>query len=104
MSVIESLTHEGRVFTPSADLVARAEISGMDAYRSLVAEAESDYEGFWGRLAREMVTWKKPFSSVLDETNAPFYKWFEDGELNASYNCLDRHVETGNGERIAVIF
>ena len=104
MSVIESLVHESRVFPPPAGVVARAEISGMDAYRSLVDEAERDYEGFWGRLARETLTWKKPFSTVLDETDAPFYKWFEDGELNASYNCLDRHVEAGNGERIAVIF
>src|ERR1700680_31021 len=101
MSVIESLFPETRVSPPPAGVVARAEISGMDAYRSLVDEAERDYEGFWGRLARETLTWKKPFSTVLDETNAPFYKWYEDGELNASYNCLDRHIEAGNGERIA---
>lgn len=74
------------------------------AYRALVAEAEQDYEGFWARLAREGLTWHKPFTKVLDERNAPFYTWFDDGELNASYNCLDRHVEAGNGERVAVIF
>ena len=76
----------------------------MDAYRELVAEAERDYEGFWARLARETLSWHKPFTTVLDETNAPFYKWFEDGEINASYNCLDRHVEAGNGAKNAVIF
>src|ERR1051325_4888387 len=104
MSAIESVLHESRVFSPSAEATAGAAISGMDAYRALMAEAESDYEGFWGRLARETLSWHKPFSTVLDESNAPFFKWFEDGELNASYNCLDRQVEAGNGGRTALIF
>ncbi|MGN6085100.1 acetate--CoA ligase [Trinickia sp.] len=104
MSAIESVLHESRVFSPSAEAVASAAISGMDAYRALTAEAERDYEGFWARLARETLTWHKPFSTVLDESDAPFFKWFEDGELNASYNCLDRHVEAGNGGRTALIF
>jgi acetyl-CoA synthetase len=104
MSAIESVLHESRVFSPSAEAVAGAAISGMDAYRALMAEAERDYEGFWGKLARETLTWRRPFSTVLDESNAPFFKWFEDGELNASYNCLDRHVEAGNGGRTAIIF
>jgi acetyl-CoA synthetase len=104
MSAIESVLHERRVFPPSAAITAQATVSGMDAYRALVAEAERDYEGFWARLARETLSWKKPFAKVLDESNAPFYTWFEDGELNASYNSLDRHIEAGNGERVAVIF
>jgi acetyl-CoA synthetase len=104
MSAIESVLQERRVFPPSAETMKAATISGMDAYRALVAEAERDYEGFWARLARETLSWHKPFSKVLDESNAPFYKWFEDGQLNASYNSLDRHVEAGNGERVAVIF
>jgi acetyl-CoA synthetase len=104
MSAIESVLQERRVFPPSAEVTKAASISGMDAYRALTAEAERDYEGFWARLARETLSWKKPFTKVLDESNAPFYKWFEDGELNASYNCLDRHVEAGNGSRVAVIF
>src|ERR1700730_9374732 len=104
MSAIESVLHERRVFAPSADMASHAAISGMDAYRALVAEAEGDYEGFWGRLARETLSWHKPFSKVLDESNAPFYKWFDDGELNASYNSLDRHVEAGNGGGVAVTF
>jgi acetyl-CoA synthetase len=101
---IESIVHETQVFFPSTEVAANAAISGMDAYRTLVAEAERDYPGFWGRLARETLSWHKPFTTVLDESNAPFYTWFEDGELNASYNCLDRHVEAGHGERVAVIF
>src|SRR5580692_4243261 len=104
MSAIESVLQERRVFPPSAEAVAFAAISGMDAYRALVAEAERDYTGFWARLARETLAWKKPFSTVLDESRAPFYEWFNDGTLNASYNCLDRHVEAGNGEHVAVIF
>jgi len=104
MSAIESVLHESRVFAPSAESVAGATISGMDAYRALMAEAERDYDGFWAKLARETLTWRKPFTKVLDETNAPFYTWFEDGDLNASYNCLDRHVEAGNGERTAIVF
>jgi acetyl-CoA synthetase len=58
----------------------------------------------WGRLARETLSWNTPFTKVLDESKAPFYTWFEDGQLNASYNSIDRHVEAGNGERVAIIF
>ncbi|WP_116136887.1 acetate--CoA ligase [Trinickia diaoshuihuensis] len=104
MSAIESVLRENRVFAPTAEASAGAAISGMDAYRALMAEAERDYDGFWAKLARETLTWRKPFSKVLDESDAPFFKWFEDGELNASYNCLDRHVEAGHGERTALIF
>jgi acetyl-CoA synthetase len=75
----------------------------MDAYRMLCAEAERDFNGFWERLARENILWHKPFTKVLDETNAPFFKWFYDGELNASYNCLDRHLQT-QPNKTAIIF
>jgi len=104
MSAIESVLQERRVFPPSAEISAQASVSGMDAYRALAAEAERDYDGFWARLARETLSWNKPFTKVLDESRAPFYTWFEDGELNASYNSLDRHVEAGHGQRIAVLF
>ncbi|WP_042261432.1 acetate--CoA ligase [Paraburkholderia heleia] len=104
MSAIESVLQERRVFAPSGQTVAGATVSGMDAYKALCAEAERDYEGFWARLARETLSWQKPFTKVLDESKAPFYTWFEDGELNASYNSLDRHVEAGNGERVAIVF
>ena len=66
---IESVLHENRVFPPSEAFVKQANISGMDAYRKLCAEAEKDLAGFWGRLAKEHVLWHKPFSQVLDETN-----------------------------------
>jgi acetyl-CoA synthetase len=76
----------------------------MEAYNKLCAEANQDYDGFWGRLAKENLFWKKPFTKVLDESKAPFYKWFEDGTTNASYNCLDRQVENGLGNKTAIIF
>ena len=101
---MEPLKQENRVFNPPADFVKGAAIPGMDAYKQLCAEANKDYDGFWGRLAKENIYWKKPFTKVLDESKAPFYKWFEDGTTNASYNCLDRQVEAGLGDKTAIIF
>ena len=92
------------VFTPPAAMVERAAISGMAAYEALCLEAAQDYEGFWSRLARENLVWQKPFTKTLNEENAPFYKWFEDGHLNVSYNCLDRNLENGNADKTAIIF
>jgi acetyl-CoA synthetase len=100
---IESVLHENRVFEPSSDFVKQANISGMPAYQVLCDEAERDYEGFWARHARDNLLWQKPFSRVLDESDAPFFKWFDDGELNASYNCLDRHLNA-QPNKIAIIF
>jgi acetyl-CoA synthetase len=103
MSTIESVLQETRLFPPPEALVRQANVSGMAAYQALCDEAARDYSGFWARLAREQVLWHKPFSRVLDERNAPFFKWFEDGELNVSYNCLDRHLQT-QPNKVAVIF
>jgi acetyl-CoA synthetase len=103
MANIESTLHETRVFQPSVEFVKQANVSGMAEYKDLCDAAAQDYEGFWARLARETLQWKKPFTKVLDESNAPFYKWFEDGELNVSYNCLDKHLAT-QPEKIALIF
>jgi acetyl-CoA synthetase len=102
-SSIESVLQENRVFPPSPEFVRQANISGMDAYRKLCVEAERDFEGFWAKLAREEILWHKPFTKTLDEANAPFFTWFEDGELNASYNCLDRHLET-QADKTAIVF
>ena len=104
MGNIESVSHEQRVFPPSAEVVRQANVSGMEAYRALCAEADRDFTGFWARLAREHLEWSKPFTQVLDESNAPFYKWYADGELNASYNCLDRNLTNGNADKVAIIF
>src|SRR5450830_1830196 len=95
---------ESRVFAPPAAFSAKAAIGSMAAYDKLCAEAASDYEGFWARLAREHLDWQTPFTQTLDESDAPFYKWFGDGKLNASYNCLDRNLKNGNAEKTAIIF
>ncbi len=100
---IESVLNETRLFKPHADFVKSAHISSMEAYHALCAEAETDYEGFWGKLARELLVWHKPFTKTLNEEKAPFYKWFEDGELNVSANCLDKHLAT-IPNKVAIIF
>jgi acetyl-CoA synthetase len=100
---IDSVLNETRVFKPSDAFAAQANVSGMDGYQAMVLSAQKDYEGYWAKLARDNIEWKKPFTRVLDESNAPFYKWFEDGELNVSYNCLDRHLAT-QAEKTAIIF
>src|SRR5512134_2827665 len=102
-STIESVLQENRIFPPSAAFAGQANISGMDAYRKLCDEAERDYAGFWARLAREHLLWREPFTRTLDDSNPPFFKWFEDGKLNASYNCLDRHLTT-QPDKTAIIF
>jgi acetyl-CoA synthetase len=104
MSNIESVLHETRVFKPSAEASRNSAIPSMEAYRALCLEAQQDPDRFWSRLATENVLWRKPFTRVLDESNAPFYRWFEDGELNASYNCLDRNLTNGNADKVAIIF
>jgi acetyl-CoA synthetase len=104
MSAIESVLVENRVFPPTEATVKAARISGMAAYNALCDEANKDFEGFWARLARDNVQWTKPFTKVLDESKAPFYKWFEDGELNASANCLDKHIGTPTENKAAIIF
>lgn len=103
-AAIESVLVENRVFPPSPATQQAARISGMAAYQALCAEAEKDYEGYWARLARDNVVWSKPFTQVLDESHAPFYRWFADGELNASANCLDRHIGTPVENKTAIIF
>ena len=92
------MSTESHLYPPPAALTKSANVAGPAAYQRLVDEAERDYEGYWSRLAREFVTWKKPFTKGLDASNAPFFKWFEDGTLNVSYNCLDRNVERGLGD------
>ncbi|MEO7246311.1 MAG: acetate--CoA ligase [Rubrivivax sp.] len=93
-----------RVYEPSPQASRSAHVSGMAAYLRLVAEADADPAAFWARQARELLSWKTPFTTVLNDRDAPFYKWFEDGTLNVSYNCLDRNVESGLGDKTALIF
>ena len=95
----ELITHQ-----PSDAFVKQATVSGMAAYQALCKKAETDYEGFWAEQARRLISWKTPFTKILNQSDAPFFKWFEDGTLNASYNCLDRNIEKGHGNKTALIF
>ncbi|MCC7182431.1 MAG: acetate--CoA ligase [Rhodocyclaceae bacterium] len=100
---IDSVLNETRVFTPADAVGAHARIPDMGTYQSLCREANDDYAGYWARLAREHLQWQTPFSTVLNDGQAPFYRWFEDGRLNVSHHCLDRHLDT-QPDKIALRF
>jgi acetyl-CoA synthetase len=104
INAIQSTLVENRVFEPSQAMRESARISGMPAYQALCDEADRDFEGFWAKRACETLSWHKPFTQTLDSSNAPFYKWFEDGELNASHNCLDVHMGTATENKTAILF
>ena len=94
---IEAHMDETRRVAPPAEFAKHARIHD----RSLHEEAEADFTGFWMKRALEEITWTKEPTVALNDANPPFYKWFEDGELNLTYNCLDRHVEAGGGDKVA---
>ena len=99
---LSSVLEETRVFEPSPEFAAKARIGTLELAR-LTAEAADDYTGFWGRLAKENLAWQTPFRTVLDDRDAPNYRWFTDGKTNASVNCLDRHLGA-RGDKIAIRF
>jgi acetyl-CoA synthetase len=96
---LENLSTENRHFPPSAEFAANAVIKAGE-YEA----ANADHAAYWGKQARELLPWSKPFTKTLDWPTPPFATWFEDGEINAAYNALDRHVEAGNGARVAIHF
>ena len=81
------------IFDPPQRIKERARINSMEQYWQMVKEAEEDYEGFWDRWAKEKIDWIEPYTKVLDESDAPFYKWFVDGKLNVTQQCIDRHLD-----------
>ncbi|ODT23915.1 MAG: acetate--CoA ligase [Microbacterium sp. 69-7] len=97
-SQIDHLLNETRRFAPSPEFAADA-VATADLY----TQADADRDGFWAEQARSL-HWHTPFTQVLDWTNPPFAQWFADGELNVAYNCLDRHVAAGNGDRVALLW
>ncbi len=96
---LENLVHEGLTFPPPPDFAAQA-----NGTADLYDQAAADYEGFWAEQARTYLTWSTPFTQSLDWSNPPFAKWFADGELNACVNAVDRHVEAGRGDKVAIHF
>jgi acetyl-CoA synthetase len=99
---IESILREGRKFAPSTEFSRKAHVKSMADYEELYRRAETDPEGFWGECARELA-WFKPFGKVLD-WQYPFAKWFVGGELNACYNCVDRHLAGPRRNKVALIW
>ncbi|HEY9522833.1 MAG TPA: AMP-binding protein, partial [Thermopolyspora sp.] len=95
---LSNLSRETRRFDPPAELAAHANVTA-DAY----AEAKADRLGFWGKQA-DRISWAEPFTEILDWSDAPHAKWYVGGRLNAAYNCLDRHVEAGKGDKVAYYF
>src|SRR6266487_4413453 len=93
---LEQLLQAGE-FPPPPEFAARAKVRDQAVYE----KAAADPAAWWADQARQRLDWQTPFGSVLDDSNPPFYKWFADGRLNASYNCLDRHVLAGRGDRVA---
>ncbi len=92
-----------QIFQPNAAHAKDARIKSMDEYHALMQKANEDYEGFWGDYANEKIDWFSPFTQVLDESNAPFYKWFIDGKMNVAHQCVDRHLATRKN-KAAIIF
>ena len=90
---------EVRDLSPTAEFAAQA-----NGQADLYDAAAADFEGFWARPGAQRLSWAKDFDQTLDWSGAPFAKWFVGGELNAAYNCVDRHVEAGNGDRVAIHF
>lgn len=100
---IESIHTEDRIFHPNEQLSKNSRVKDLAQYQQLCESYKSDYEGTWGKLANDLLIWDKPFTKILDDSTPPFYRWFDDGKLNASFNCLDRHVDS-QPNKTAIIF
>ncbi|MDH3327482.1 MAG: acetate--CoA ligase [Gammaproteobacteria bacterium] len=101
-TTIDSTLQENRKFTASDEFITKANVNS-EKLAQLRKAAESDHEGFWGDQAKAEISWHKPFNKTLNSSNAPHYTWFEDGEMNVSYNCIDRHLES-KANKTAIIF
>src|SRR2546427_11862607 len=100
---ITSVSTENRVFPPPKEFSKRAHIKSLAQYRKLYNESVRSPEKFWGKQAKNELVWSKPWKKVL-EWKAPFAKWFVGGQLNVSYNCLDRHLNTPTANKAALIW
>ncbi|MBI5451213.1 MAG: acetate--CoA ligase [Gammaproteobacteria bacterium] len=99
---LDSMLQEHRLFEPAQDFIHRARINAQ-RLTALQDKANTDHEGFWAEQARNELSWHTPFTRILDSSQAPHYRWFDDGVLNVSHNCLDRHLAS-RGDKTAIIF
>ena len=101
---INNILEESRIFTPSKEFSSQANIGNLNILKELKDDAKKDPIKFWDSYAKSEIDWFDPYQTVLDEENAPFYKWFPEGKLNITYNCIDRHVKNGLGTKTALIW
>ena len=102
-SDIDSILKEDRLFQPPEKFIAQASINNSDQVRQLLQKAEENNTEFWASQARQEISWHEAFTTALDDSAAPFFKWFPDGTMNVSFNCLDRHL-TDKRDKTAIIF
>ena len=100
---ITSMLDEKRRFSPIPEFIKKAHIKSLDEYSVMAKKAEEDFEGFWGEQADNYLSWYKKWDNVL-EGEMPAAKWFTGGKLNIAYNCLDRHIDEGKGDKAAIIW
>ena len=101
---INNILEEKRIFPPSKKFAENSNISTQEELLSLKKQATNNPIQFWGSFAKSELDWFESFQTVLDNENAPFFKWFKEGKLNITYNCLDRHIKRGHGGKTALIW
>ncbi len=92
-----------KLYYPNEELARKANVKSLEEYYELVKKSQEDYEGYWKGFADQKIDWLSPYTKVLDESNKPFYKWFVDGKLNVSNQCIDRHLDK-KGDQVAILF
>ena len=101
---INNILEENRIFHPSKNFADNSNIRSFEQYHSLKKQALKNPAHFWESFAKSEIDWFEPFETVLDSENAPFFKWFKEGKLNITYNCIDRHIKNGLGKKTALIW
>ena len=101
---INNILEEKRIFPPSKKFAEKSNISTQEELLTLKKQALDNPIQFWKSFAKSELDWFEPFQTVLDNENAPFFKWFKEGKLNITYNCLDRHINRGLGGKTALIW
>ena len=101
---INNILEEKRLFLPSKEFSKKSNIKSFEELQSLKKQSLDNPIKFWESFANSEIDWFEPFETVLDKANAPFFKWFKEGKLNITYNCLDRHIKNGIGNKTALIW